>query len=112
MAIQSALPFHAVIGASNISEQDIKVPTADSYTVQATLTLPSVAQGNGQSAVITTVLVNSTTKYTSTAGDLGLKCIVACSAGDTIKIITASSQSNDNAINAIRLTATIDQGVI
>lgn len=110
MALQSSLPFHAVIGASGLSEQDIKVPTTDSYTVQATLALPS--KGDGPSAVVTVIKVNSTTKYTSNAGDLGLKCIVACASGDTIKIITSSANTNDNAMNAVRITATIDQGVV
>ena len=110
MAQLDKSPFSYSATSSNLGEIDIIVPDTSMYTVKCTLTLPSIVQGNGQSAVVTVVKVNSTTKYTSNAGDFGVDCEVACSAGDTIKIITSSSNANDNAINAVRIQIAISEG--
>jgi hypothetical protein len=108
---QIELNKYAVVETSTgLGEMDFIVPNSDTYTVRVALTLPSIIQGQGQSAVVTTVKVNSTTYYTSNAGDFGLVYQVACSAGDTLKVITASSNANDNAINAVKVRVAISEG--
>lgn len=95
---------------TGLGELDYTAVNTDTYTVRVSSTLPSTAGGNGASAVVTLVKVNNTTKYTSNAGDNGLEIQVACTAGDTIKVITSSGQANDNAINAVKTTVMISQG--
>jgi len=112
MSQLDASPFSYVYASSGLGEIDIVVPTTDTYVVNCRLSLPSQIQGNGQSAVVTVVKVNSTTKYTSNAGDTGLECVIQCSAGDTIKVITSSSNANDNAINAVRVRVNVYEGSI
>jgi hypothetical protein len=107
-----AVPFSINFGSSGLGEVDIGVPNADTYTVETRLLLPSVNAGNGASAVVTVIQVNSTVLYTSDAGNKGATISVPCLAGDVIKIITSSAQANDNAINAVRLNASISQGTI
>lgn len=108
---QLALNKYAVIETSTgLGEMDFVVPNTDTYTVRVSLTLPSPIQGNGSSAVVTTVEVNSSTKYTSNAGDFGLVYQVPCTAGDTLKVTTSSSNANDNAINAVKVSIAISEG--
>jgi hypothetical protein len=122
--------FNVSTTVTNLQETDIVVPTTDQYTVGVTNQLrnidpvPSAYSSNAgagggtntgtqtQSAVVTVVKVNSTTKYTSNAGDRGVGPItVQCTAGDTIKVITSSSASIDNQPQAVQTTITVSEGV-
>lgn len=105
-----AVPGKYRSGSCGLGEIDIYAVNTDTYTVRVRLLLPSIVQGNGASAVVTVVKVNSATKYTSNAGDMGLEIQVAATAGDTIKISTSSSNVNDNAINAVRIDWAVSQG--
>ena len=96
--------------STGIGEFDYTTTATDTFTVRVRHTLPSTAGGNGSSSLVTLVKVNSTTKYTSNAGDNGLEIQVACTSGDTIKVITSSAAANDNVINAIKTTIMISQG--
>lgn len=97
-------------GSCGLGEIDIIAVTTGTYGVQCRLLLPTQIQSGSASAVVTVIKVNSTTKYTSAAGDLGVDIQVAATAGDTIKIITSSAQANDNANNAVRLDWAVSAG--
>lgn len=104
--------YYTSFTSTNLGEIDVVVPTTDTYVVNVSLTLPSIPQSGAASAVVTTVKVNSSTKYTSNAGDFGLNYEVSCTAGDTIKITTASAQANDNAANAVKVSVAIYEGSV
>lgn len=97
-------------GSCGLGEIDIIAVNTNTYTVRVRLDVPSIVKGNGSSAVVTLIKVNSSTKYTSNAGDNGLEIQVAASAGDTIKIVTSSANDNDNVINAVRVNWAISEG--
>lgn len=97
-------------GSCGLGEIDIIAVNTATYTIRARLNIPSIPQGNGESAVVTVIKVNSTTEYTSNPGDRGLEIQVAATAGDTIKIITSSSNANDNAMNAVRVNWAVSEG--
>jgi hypothetical protein len=95
---------------TGLGELDYTAIATTTHTIRVRNTLPSIIQGNGASAVVTTIAVNSTTKYTSNAGDRGVDFQVAATSGDTIKVTTSSSNANDNSINAVVTTITISEG--
>lgn len=97
-------------GSGGLGEIDIIAPTTGTYGVQCRLHLPTQIQSGSPSAVVTVIKVNTSTKYTSNAGDLGVDIQVAATAGDTIKIITSSSNANDNAANAVRIDWAVSAG--
>jgi hypothetical protein len=105
----------------------IDVPNTDSYVVNVTNTLPTITTtgnvGSGagsqpvltstpalQSSLITTIKHNSSTVYTSNAGDKSAYAVISATAGDSISIITSSSNAADEAINAIRSSISISEG--
>lgn len=113
---------------TNLGETDIIVPDTADYIVSVTnqarnidpvVTTYGAGGGAGtgtntgtqtQSAIVTVVKVNSSTKYTSNAGDRGLLTSVSASAGDTIKIITSSTAASDKQPQAVQTTIAISQG--
>ena len=122
--------FQVSTTVTNLQDTSIVVPTTDQYTVQVTNQLPkadpvpsvyssNAGAGGGtnsgtqtQSAVVTVVKVNSTTKYTSTAGDRGVGPLtLQCTSGDTIHVVTTSSSSIDNQPQAVQTTITVSEGV-
>jgi hypothetical protein len=121
--------FNVSTTVTNLGETDIVVPTTDNYIIQCTLQLPNVVPsatagagggagtgtGGGpqlNSQVVTVVKQNSTTRYTSNAGDRGFITQISCTAGDTIKVITSSSLSQDQQPQAVQVTITVTEGVL
>lgn len=105
------------------------VPNTDTYLVQGTLSLPAqvpapipgpgggagTGSGSGpqvNSQVIVTIKQNGSTVYTSAAGDKGF-CLPAlnCTAGDILTFQRASSLSQDQQPNSVRLTLVVSEGV-
>lgn len=118
-----------VTTVTGLQEFDFTAPTTDSYTVQGTLELPAnlvptASQGAGgggigtgstpglpvPSQVVTVVKQNSTTRYTSNAGDRGFIVGINATAGDTIKVIFSSSLAQDEQLNAMKCTIAISEG--
>jgi len=117
------------ITVTGLQEFDFIVPTTDTYNVAGTLQLPTnlvptAASGSGgggigtgsvpglpiPSQVVVVVKVNSTTKYTSNAGDRGFFIGVQATAGDTIKVTLSSSLAQDEQLNATQCTISISEG--
>jgi hypothetical protein len=112
---------------TNLGEFDFLAPEAGNYVINGTLQLPNqivptAAQGPGgggigtssvpgiaiPSQVVTVIKLNSTTKYTSNAGDRGFSTgIVGVAQGDTIKVILSSSLAQDNQPEAVQCTLSI-----
>ena len=123
--------FQLSTTVTNLQDTSIVVPTTDQYTIQVTNQLPkadptmsaygaNAGAGTGtntgtqtQSAVVTVIKVNSTTKYTSAAGDRGVGPLtLQCTAADTIHVVTTSAASIDNQPQAVQTTITISEGVV
>jgi len=110
---------------TNLGETDIVVPDTANYQVKCKLQLPNAivptaTQGSGGGAgtgsgggaavasqVVTLIKLNSSTKYTSNAGDAGASIAIAATAGDTIKVVTSSSLAQDNQPEAVKVTISI-----
>lgn len=122
--------FNVSTTVTNLGETDITVPTTDQYTLQVTLQLPNVVpamstygSGGGagtgtgggpqlNSQVVTVIKKNSSTIYTSAAGDRGIGPLtIQCTAGDVLKVITSSSLAQDQQPQAIQATITLAEGV-
>lgn len=103
-------------------------PDSATYGVNCTLQLPNVVptatQGAGGGAgtgtgggpqlasqVVTAIKHNSSTIYTSAAGDRGATTSVTATAGDTISVILSSSELQDEQPQAVQCTVAISEGV-
>jgi hypothetical protein len=109
MSIQGG--FSQTVQFTGLVETDIGVPDTATYNVDVKLQIPSRVQSGSDSAVVVVIKKNSTTEYTGTAGATGAWVQIACSAGDTIKVITSSSNAIDEAINAVQGTIAISEGI-
>ncbi len=86
------------------------VPDTSIYAVTGKITLPTITQGSSaQSAVVTVVNVNGSPVYTGEASAEGFETQASCTAGDIITIVLSSSVAEDNALNAVKTTATISE---
>lgn len=100
----------------NLSSQGLTTVTVGAvetatYHIEGKLTLPSITNGDSaNSAVVVTVSVNGTPKYTGLPGSRGFATAPACTAGDTITIVTSSAAAVDQNSNAIRSTISIWEG--
>jgi hypothetical protein len=96
---------------TGLTTQVVGVPTADTYILQGTLTLPSVQQGSSaDSQAIVTVNQNSTPIYTGPAGANGFRVKIVAAANDLISIIVSSSAAVDAPLNVIRTSFAIWEG--
>jgi hypothetical protein len=115
---------------SGLGTTTINITSTDTYNVDVTLELPrysnSVTQGAGGGAatgsgstakvlsqVVTVINRNGTPIVTSAAGARGVSAnTIACTAGDTITVVTSSSASQDQQPNAVKATIALSEGVI
>jgi hypothetical protein len=86
--------------------------TTDIYRVSGKITLPTIIQGSpAPSQVVVTINVNGSPVYTGLAGAEGFRANPACSAGDIITVVLTSSAPTDAALNVIKSTISISEGV-
>jgi hypothetical protein len=89
----------------------VTVPTADTYVIQASLTLPTTVTSGSPSAVVIVVKHNSTTVYTGAPGDEGFSLGgIQCAASDTLSVNLTSANSNDNQLNAVKMSVQVWEG--
>jgi hypothetical protein len=105
----------------------LNCPNTDVYTIQGSLQLPNIVpsplagpgggagtgSGSGpqvNSQVVTVIKHNSTTVYTSNAGDRGFITGITATAGDTISVILSSSLAQDEQLNAAQVTIALYEG--
>lgn len=87
------------------------VPEADTYAVDAKLTLPSVPAGSsGASAVVLVINKNGSPVYTGSAGARGAHTEVVCAANDVISVVLSSALAIDNEPNAVKCTIALSAG--
>lgn len=88
----------------------VTVPFAGMYVVESKSSLPTLTNGGGVSALVTTINKNGSAQYTGTAGATGARTNFVCAAGDVIAVVYSSANAVDNALNAIKSTISIYQG--
>lgn len=87
-------------------------PTADPYTIQGTLVLPSVSKGSSaNSSVVVVVNKNGSAIYTGVAGAMGFKVVATLAAGDIITIVPSSSNTVDQGKQTVKITVQMWEGV-
>ncbi len=91
---------------------DFKAPTADTYAISGSLTLPGIPQGSPlASAVVVVVNKNGSPVYTGLAGAKGFKTDVVCAALDEITVVLSSALAEDNAPNAVKSTISVSLSI-
>lgn len=102
--------FYQTVQFTGLVETDVVVPDAATYNVDVKIQCPQLTFSGSASDVVITIKKNSTTEYTGTGGSNGAWVQITCAAGDTIKVITSSSNSIDEATNAVQGTIAISVG--
>lgn len=102
--------FNQNVQFTGLVETDIGVPEAGICTVDVKCTIPTIVSGSTASALVIVIKLNSTTKYTGTAGQQGAWTQFQVSAGDTVKVITSSANAVDSAANAVKGVIAISTG--
>ena len=90
----------------------IGVGDTGTYTLQGTITLPSISQGaSGNSSVVVTITTTGAGLiYTGAAGAKGFEISnVSAAAGDTISIALSSANAVDQGLNIIKTTVTVSE---
>ena len=121
-------PQNSTQTATNLGTVTLPIQNTDNYTVTCTMQLPNVVPtptpgagagtGTGTSAgtqinsqVVTVINHNGSPVLTGPAGARGLQTgPIACTAGDTITVVTSSSLSQDQQPNAVQITIALTQG--
>lgn len=100
---------NAAIGGLNT--YSVIVPNAGPYAIKGKLTLPTIVGGGGASSCVVTVNQNGSPVYTGVAGAEGYFTTLNCAVGDTIAVVLSSAAAVDQALNAVKATVGITQGV-
>ena len=96
---------------TGLMTQIVGVPSADSYILQGTLTLPTVQSGSpASSQAVVTIKQNASTIYTGSAGANGFRVSILAAALDVISIQVSSSNPVDQGLNVIRTSYAIWEG--
>src|ERR1700722_13749942 len=102
--------FSQTVQFTGLVDTAIGVPDAGIYNVDVKCQIPTLTNGGGVSALVITIKKNSTTEYTGTAGAPGGWVQVTCAAGDTLHVVTSSSNAADEGLNAIQGTIAVSAG--
>lgn len=86
------------------------VPVDGLYFVEGKLSLPTLTNGGGISAVVVTINKNGSPIYTGVAGAEGFYTTVQCAAADSLAVVLSSSADADQGKNAIKTTIGIGTG--
>lgn len=105
--------FNQNVNLCGLTSYSVAVPNAAPYALDWKISLPTVVNGGGQSAVVMTVTntTQSTTIYTGIAGAEGGSVVTSCAANDVLQFALTSAAAPDQGLNTIKATIAIAQGV-
>ena len=78
------------------------ITAAGTYLVQGHLSVPRIAGGAQQCAVVATISLNGTPLYTSPPGTDGFATRLECNALDTVTVALTSTNASDALPNVIK----------
>lgn len=97
---------------AGLNSLSIPVLTTGPHVLSATLSAPQLSQGaSAPSQVVVTVVQNSTTIFTSTAGQEGFKVDLLGTVGDVLHVTASSSAVVDQGPNTIKAVIGFTFGV-
>ncbi len=88
----------------------VSAPTAGIYGIDWKNYIPRLSQGGTQSSLVTTIVQNSSTVFTSSAGSDGGHFDLLCAAGDSINLVTSSAAAGDQGLNLIKTQVAVSSG--
>jgi hypothetical protein len=104
--------YNTTATTQGLTTYTVTAPTTDIYVVDIKTTFPTLTSSGGtqQSALVTTVNQNGSPVATYSVSR-GSQTRIAATAGDTISVVFSSSSAVDQAINSIKSTIAISEGV-
>jgi hypothetical protein len=105
------MAFNQSLSFTNLGTITVGCPEAATYNVDVKCQIPTLTNGGGVSALVIVIKHNTSTVYTGSAGALGAWTQVSgVAAGDTISVVTSSSNAADEGLNAIQGYIAISDG--
>lgn len=96
---------------SGLGTTNYTVPEDGAYFMEGKISLPTLINGQGVSAVVAELQLNAVPFYTGVAGAEGFRADVSCVAGDVLSLVLTSAGVPDNQLNAVKTTMVIGEGV-
>jgi hypothetical protein len=99
--------FNQNFTSAGLSTLSFSVPLAGIYPMSGKILLPSIVDGGGASACVTTVSQtplsgSPSVIYTGPAGAEGFALVVNCAAQDTMTVVFSSAAAPDQGLNVIK----------
>lgn len=89
-----------------------KLPADGEYVFEGKSTIPTIINGGGESALVVSINLNGgSALYTSPPSSRTFRQIVNGVAGDTVNMVFSSGNAVDQALNAIKTSISISDGV-
>ncbi len=88
----------------------ITVPEAGPYFVEGHISLPTLTDGGGESALVVEISLNEDVIYTGDAGASGFRTTFTADALDEVSIDFSSSADADQVLNVIKSVISIGSG--
>lgn len=103
--------FYQNLTSSGLTTVSFVVPDAGPLFVKGKVSIPTISNGGGVSALVVTIKQNGTAVYTGLAGSEGFYADFAVAAMDTISVVFSSAAAADQGSNVIKSTISIGYGV-
>lgn len=99
------------IVVSGLGTTSYTIPEAGAYFVEGKISLPTLTNGQGVSAVVATLNNNGVAFYTGTAGAEGFRADHTFALNDVLTVVLTSAGDPDNKLNAVKMTLVVGEGV-
>lgn len=88
----------------------MSIPSTGPYFVEGKISIPTLTNGGGVSALVVTINQNGSPVYAGTAGAEGFYYDGAFTAADTLAIVFTSANAVDAGLNVIKAVISIGSG--
>lgn len=102
--------FNQNLTFNGLGTLSVTIPDAGAYFVEGHISIPTLTNGGGVSALVVTVNQNGSPIYTGVAGAEGFRVTANCAASDVIAMIFSSSAAADLGLNVIKSVISIGVG--
>ena len=106
-----ALNYYQNVVFNGLGTFSANVPVAGDYFLDGKISIPTIVNGGGPSSLVVTVNQNGGPIYTGLAGAEGFFVNMSCAANDLIAVVFSSAAAPDQALNVIKSTFVLGQGV-
>jgi hypothetical protein len=106
-----AINYSQNVTFNGLGTFSFNIPAAGAYFLDGKISIPTIVNGGGPSSLVVTINQNGSPVYVGLAGAEGFYAILSCAANDLIAVVFSSAAPADQALNVIKSTFVVSQGV-